>query len=134
MHRRPERGQPRARHVRPLPLLFNFDTSLKTLVEKRHSPTTAESLNWLKAVAHGGCIDSEGKRWKMKPGIRQALRVQIAPSFVFNHPRLYQALRSAMRAHGSKWVASRDYAGGVRIAGKTDFTAFLLGAQCATES
>ena len=69
----------------------------------------------------------------MKPGIRQALRVQIAPSFVFNHPRLYAALRSAMKAYGSKWAASKEHAGGVRIAGKTDLAAFLLRAQCTTE-
>ena len=114
--------------------MFKFDASLKTLVQRRETPKTAEFLNWLKAVAHGGCIESEGKRVKMTPGIRRNQRLQIAPAFAFNHPSLYQALRSAMRAHGSKWVASRDYAGGVRIAGKTDFTAFLLGAQCATES
>ena len=113
--------------------MFKFDASLKTLVQKRETPKTAEFLNWLKAVAHGGCIESEGKRVKMKPGIRRAQRLQIAHSFVFNHPKLYQALRQAMRAWGSKWAVSREYAGGVRIAGKTDLTAFLLRAQCATE-
>ena len=106
---------------------------METLVKKRDSPNTAEFQNWLKAVAYGGCIEIKGKRVKMKPGIRQAQRVWIAPSFVFKHARLYAALRAAMRAYGSKWAASKEYAGGVRIAGKTDLTAFLLRAQCAAE-
>ena len=103
---------------------------MKTLVEKRESPDTAEFLKWLQAVAHGGCVQIEGKRMSMKPGIRQAQRVRIAPSFVFNHPRLNAALTSSMRAYGSQWQASAD---GARIAGKIDFAAFLLRAQCVTE-
>ena len=77
-----------------------------------------------------GGVQIEGKRMSMKPWIRQALRVQIAPSLVFNHPRLHAALTSSMRAYGSKWQASAD---GARIAGKIDFAAFLRRAQCVSE-
>ena len=67
----------------------------------------------------------------MTPGIRKAQRLDISPSFVLRYPRLYESLRSAMRAYGSKWTARKD--GGVRITGKTDLTAFLLKVQCAAE-
>ena len=74
----------------------------------------------------------EGKRTKMTPGIRKAQRLDISPSFVFRYPKIYESLRLAMRAYGSKWTARKD--GGVRIAGKTDLTAFLLKAQRAAQS
>ena len=57
---------------------FKFVSSLKTLVEKRESPSTAVFLDWLQVVAHGGDIECEGKRWRLKPGIRKALRVHHA--------------------------------------------------------
>ena len=114
----------------PEPVLFKFDTCLKTLVKKRESLSQAQSLNWLTAVAHGGSVEVEGKRVKMTPGIRKAQRLDITPVFVYRHPKIYESLRSVMRAYGSKWTR-KD--GGVRIAGKTDLTAFLLKVQCAAE-
>ena len=57
--------------------------------------------------------------------------MSILPSFVFKYPKLYDGLRNAMGAYGSKWTARKD--GGVRITGKTDLTAFLLRVQCAAE-
>ena len=76
----------------PEPVLFKFDTCLKTLVKKRESPNQAESLNWLTAVAHGGSVEVEGKRTKMTPGIRKAQRLDISPSFVFRYPQIYESL------------------------------------------
>ena len=104
----------------PEPFLFKLDTCLRTLVKTRESPSQAESLNWLTAV--GGSVEVEGKRVKMTPGIRKAQRLDISPTFVFRYPRIYESLRSAMRAYGGKWTA-RD--GVVRIAGKIDLTARL---------
>ena len=85
------------------------------------------------AVAHGGSVEVEGKRTKMTPGIRKAQRLNIAPGFILRHPKLYESIRSAMRAHGSKWKANKDGGPGVRIAGRTDLTAFLLKVQRAAE-
>ena len=115
----------------PEPVLFKFRTCLNTLVNKRETPTQAECLNWLTAVAHGGSIEVEGTRKKLTPGIRKAQRLDIAQAFTFRYPKLHNSLRSAMRAYGSKWTARKD--GGVRIAGKTDLTAFLLKVQRAAE-
>ena len=119
-----------ARASTPEPVLFKFDTRLETLVKKRESPNTAESLNWLTAVAHGGRVEVDGKRVTMTPGIRKAQSLNISQGFVFSYPRLYESLRSAMRAYGSKWAARKD---GVRIAGRADLTAFLLKVQRAAE-
>ena len=69
------------------PVLFKFDACLQTLVQKRKSVNTAETLNWLTAVAHGGSVEVEGKRTKMTPGIRKAQRLDISPSFVFRYPK-----------------------------------------------
>ena len=112
------------------PVLFKFDTCLQTLVKKRKSLNTAETLNWLTAVAHGGRVEVDGKCVTLTPGIRKAQRLNVSDGFILSHPRIYESLRAAMRAYGSKW-ARKD--GGVRIGGKTDLIAFLLTVQRAAE-
>ena len=112
------------------PVLFKFDTCLQTLVQKRKSVNTAETLNWLTAVAHGGRVEVDGKCVTLTPGIRKAQRLNVSDGFILSHPRIYESLRAAMRAYGSKW-ARKD--GGVRIGGKTDLIAFLLTVQRAAE-
>ena len=113
----------------PDPVLFKFDTCLQTL----ESPNTAETLNWLTAVAHGGRVEVDGKRVTMTPGIRKAQRLDITNGFMLNHTRLYESLRSSMRAYGSKWKQRKDGDPGVRIGGRTDLIAFLLAVQRAAE-
>ena len=115
----------------PESVLFKFDTCLKTLVKKREPLSPAQAQNWLTAVAHGGSVEVEGKRVKLTPGIRRAQCLDISKSFMVNYPKLFASLRSAMRAHGSRWTAPKagQKDGGVRIAGKTDLTAFLLKVQ-----
>ena len=112
------------------PVLFKFDACLQTLVQKRKSVNTAETLNWLTAVAHGGRVEVDGKCVTLTPGIRKAQRLNVSDGFILSHPRIYESLRAAMRAYGSKW-ARKD--GGVRIGGKTDLIAFLLTVQRAAE-
>ena len=53
--------------------------------------------------------------------------------YTIKYSILYVAIISSMKAYGSKWAASKARAGGVRIVGKTDLTAFLLRTQCAAE-
>ena len=85
------------------------------------------------AVAHGGSVEVEGKRTKMTPGIRKAQRLDITDGFILNHTRLYESLRSSMRAYGSKWKQRKDGDPGVRIGGRIDLIAFLLTVQRAAE-
>ena len=112
---------PKAKGVKPL----CFDASLETLVKRRETPSTTELLKWLKAVAHGGAVECEKKRMTLKPGIRSALQVQLASSFVLNHPQLSGALRSTIALPGSKWQLSKAPSS-LRVAKKSDFVALLL--------
>ena len=115
------------------PVLFKFGTCLQTLVKKRQPPDTAETLNWLTAVAHGGRVEVDGKCVTLTPGIRKAQRLDITNGFMLNHTRLYESLRSSMRAYGSKWKQRKDGDPGVRIGGRIDLIAFLLTVQRAAE-
>ena len=108
---------------------FKFDASLETLVTKREVPSTAILLEWLQVIAHGGELECEGQRWRLKPGIRYALHVHVDPAFVCKHTRLYGALRKAMVAYGSKWGCSSQK--GLKLSDRSSFIALLLRAQCA---
>ena len=105
---------------------------MTTLATKRKTPSTTVLLNWLQVAAHGGDIEREGQRWKLKPGIRQARRCHFDPIFVFTHARLHRALNAAMQAHESKWSSSTSTSS-LRVPGRSDFVASRLRAQCAMQ-
>ena len=108
-----------------------FDASLETLVRQREMPSTTELLDWLKVVTQGGDIECEGKRWRLQPGVRSKMNINLNPAFVFNHPRLAGAIRSAIAASGGKWTTGKG-AGSLKIARKIDFLTLLLRARRAT--
>ncbi len=110
---------------------LRFDASLETLVRQRESPSTTELLDWLKVVTKGGDIECEGNRWRLQPGVRISLMVNLDTAFVFNHPRLAGALRSAIAASDGRWTTGKG-AGSLKIARKTDFLTLLLRARRAT--